>query len=190
MIRARAAITMIAHSVTQIAKDTRFRCMFGQIKRGKVFCTTQKPPERGSPSPARKRDPLAELSFPAQPCDACRPPAVTRSPLAANYQTGFIFQPLRDVGEALLRVGFKDTEVPLKKLRLGLGAVRLRFSPTNATPSDTPIRHRRANHSTPFDTSFGATYRPIATSTPRRPLSSTIFFSEPERFSSSRNSLT
>ena len=39
----------------------------------------------------------------------------------ANYQTGFIFQPLRDVGEALLRVGFKDTEVPLKKLRLGLG---------------------------------------------------------------------
>jgi hypothetical protein len=39
----------------------------------------------------------------------------------ANYQTGFIFQPLRDLGEALLRVGFKDTEVPLKKLRLGLG---------------------------------------------------------------------
>jgi hypothetical protein len=37
----------------------------------------------------------------------------------ANYQTGFIS--LRDVGEALLRVGFKDTEVPLKKLRLGLG---------------------------------------------------------------------
>ena len=34
MIRARAAITMIAHSVTQIANGTRFRCMFGQIKRG------------------------------------------------------------------------------------------------------------------------------------------------------------
>jgi hypothetical protein len=32
MIRARAAITMIAHSVTQIANGTRrFRCMFGQI---------------------------------------------------------------------------------------------------------------------------------------------------------------
>ena len=58
MIRVRAAITMIAHSVTQIAKDTRFRCMFGQIKRGKVFCTTQKPPERGSPSPARSETPL------------------------------------------------------------------------------------------------------------------------------------
>ena len=42
MIRARAAITMIAHSVTQIANGTRFRCMFGQIKRGEVFCTTQK----------------------------------------------------------------------------------------------------------------------------------------------------
>ena len=37
MIRARAAITMIAHSVTQIANGTRFRCMFGQIKRGEVF---------------------------------------------------------------------------------------------------------------------------------------------------------
>ena len=42
MIRARAAITMIAHSVTQIANGTRFRCMFGQIKRGEVFCTTQR----------------------------------------------------------------------------------------------------------------------------------------------------
>ena len=43
MIRARAAITMIAHSVTQIANGTRRRCMFGQkIKRGEVFCTTQK----------------------------------------------------------------------------------------------------------------------------------------------------
>ena len=43
MIRARAAITMIAHSVTQIANGTRrFRCMFGQIKRGEVFYTTQK----------------------------------------------------------------------------------------------------------------------------------------------------
>ena len=30
---------MIAHSVTQIANGTRFRCMFGQIKRGEVFCT-------------------------------------------------------------------------------------------------------------------------------------------------------
>ena len=40
MIRARAAITMIAHSMTQIANGTRrFRCMFGQIKRGEVFCT-------------------------------------------------------------------------------------------------------------------------------------------------------
>jgi hypothetical protein len=34
MIRARAATTMIDHSVTQIANGTRFRCMFGQIKRG------------------------------------------------------------------------------------------------------------------------------------------------------------
>ena len=42
MIRARAAITMIAHSVTQIANGTRFRCMFGQIKRGEVFYTTQR----------------------------------------------------------------------------------------------------------------------------------------------------
>ena len=43
MIRARAATTMIAHSVTQIANGTRFRCMlFGQIKRGEVFYTTQK----------------------------------------------------------------------------------------------------------------------------------------------------
>jgi hypothetical protein len=42
MIRARAASTMIAHSVTQIANGTRFRCMFGQIKRGEVFYTTQK----------------------------------------------------------------------------------------------------------------------------------------------------
>ena len=42
MIRARAAITMIAHSVTQIANGTRFRCMFGQIKRGEVFHTIQK----------------------------------------------------------------------------------------------------------------------------------------------------
>ena len=42
MIRARAAITMIAHSVTQIANGTRRRCMFGQIKRGEVFYTTQK----------------------------------------------------------------------------------------------------------------------------------------------------
>ena len=43
MIRARAAITMIAHSVTQIANGTRrFRCMFGQIKRREVFCTTQR----------------------------------------------------------------------------------------------------------------------------------------------------
>ena len=33
---------MIAHSVTQIANGTRFRCMFGQIKRGEVFYTTQK----------------------------------------------------------------------------------------------------------------------------------------------------
>ena len=42
MIRARAAITMIAHSVTQIANGTRrFRCMFGQIKRGEVFYTIQ-----------------------------------------------------------------------------------------------------------------------------------------------------
>ena len=51
MIRARAAITMIAHSVTQIANGTRFRCMFGQIKRGEVFCTTQRQrrahPDRG-----------------------------------------------------------------------------------------------------------------------------------------------
>ena len=40
---------MIAHSVIQIANGTRrFRCMFGQIKRGKVFYTTQ-PPERGNP---------------------------------------------------------------------------------------------------------------------------------------------
>jgi ABC transporter substrate binding protein len=38
MIRARAAITMIAHSVIQIANGTRrFRCMFGQIKRGEVL---------------------------------------------------------------------------------------------------------------------------------------------------------
>jgi hypothetical protein len=43
MIRARAAITMIAHSVTQIANGTRrFRCMFGQIKRREVFCTTRR----------------------------------------------------------------------------------------------------------------------------------------------------
>jgi hypothetical protein len=28
---------MIAHSVTQIAKGTRFRCMFGQIKRREGF---------------------------------------------------------------------------------------------------------------------------------------------------------
>ena len=43
MIRARAAITMIAHSVIQIANRTRrFRCMFGQIKRGEVFYTTQR----------------------------------------------------------------------------------------------------------------------------------------------------
>ena len=43
MIRARAAITMIAHSVTQIANGTRRRCMFGQkIKRVEVFLTTQK----------------------------------------------------------------------------------------------------------------------------------------------------
>jgi hypothetical protein len=49
IIRARAASTMIAHSVTQIANGTRFRCMFGQIKRGEVFCTTQKASERGSP---------------------------------------------------------------------------------------------------------------------------------------------
>ena len=41
MIRARAAITMIAHSVTQIANGTRrFRCMF--VKRGEVFYTIQK----------------------------------------------------------------------------------------------------------------------------------------------------
>ena len=41
MIRARAAITMIAHSVTQIANGTRrFRCMFA--KRGEVFYTIQK----------------------------------------------------------------------------------------------------------------------------------------------------
>ena len=32
---------MIAHSVTQIANGTRFRCMFGQIKRGEVFYTIQ-----------------------------------------------------------------------------------------------------------------------------------------------------
>jgi hypothetical protein len=38
MIRARAAITMMAHSVIQIANGTRrFRCMFGQIKRGEVL---------------------------------------------------------------------------------------------------------------------------------------------------------
>jgi hypothetical protein len=43
MIRARAAITMIAHSVTQIANGTRrFRCMFGQIKRREFFYTIQK----------------------------------------------------------------------------------------------------------------------------------------------------
>jgi hypothetical protein len=46
MIRARAAITMIAHSVTQIANGTRFRCMFGQIKRGEVFYTIQKSSSR------------------------------------------------------------------------------------------------------------------------------------------------
>lgn len=33
MIRARAAIAMITHSVTQIAIGTRFRCMFGQTSR-------------------------------------------------------------------------------------------------------------------------------------------------------------
>ena len=45
MIRARVAITMIAHNVTQIANGTRFRCMFGQIKCGEVFYITQKTPE-------------------------------------------------------------------------------------------------------------------------------------------------
>ena len=42
MISARAATTMIAHSVTQSANGTRFRCMFGQIKSGVGFHTTQK----------------------------------------------------------------------------------------------------------------------------------------------------
>jgi hypothetical protein len=38
IIRARAAITMIAHSVTQIANGTRrFRCMFGQIQNAVRF---------------------------------------------------------------------------------------------------------------------------------------------------------
>ena len=38
MIRARATITMIAHSVTQIANGTRrVRCMFGQIKTQEGF---------------------------------------------------------------------------------------------------------------------------------------------------------
>ena len=40
MISASAASTMIAHSVTQIANGTRFRCMF--VKRGEVFHTIQK----------------------------------------------------------------------------------------------------------------------------------------------------
>ena len=64
MIRARAAITMIAHSVTQIANGTRFRCMFGQIKRGEVFCTTQKTSRAREPrmvlrrsSPTSQRSP-------------------------------------------------------------------------------------------------------------------------------------
>ena len=55
MIRARAAITMIAHSVTQIANGTRrFRCMFGQIKRGEAFYTIQKTSPRvpGGAGPA------------------------------------------------------------------------------------------------------------------------------------------
>ena len=43
---------MIAHSVTQIANGTRFRCMFGQIKRGEVFYTIQKTSPR-LPSDAR-----------------------------------------------------------------------------------------------------------------------------------------
>jgi hypothetical protein len=39
---------MIAHSATQIANGTRFRCMFGQIKRREVFYTTQKTSRAGS----------------------------------------------------------------------------------------------------------------------------------------------
>jgi hypothetical protein len=56
MIRARAAITMIAHSVIQIANGTRrFPCMFGQIKRGEFSIPHRKPPERGSPHVDRQR---------------------------------------------------------------------------------------------------------------------------------------
>ena len=57
MIRARAAITMIAHSVTQIANGTRrFRCMFGQIQNAVRFSVPhRKPPERGSPHVDRQR---------------------------------------------------------------------------------------------------------------------------------------
>jgi len=62
MIRARAAITMIAHSVIQIANGTRrFRCMFGQIKRGEVFYTTQKT--------SRAREPRARIGHDAPMAD-------------------------------------------------------------------------------------------------------------------------
>jgi len=68
MIRARAAITMIAHSVIQIANGTRrFRCMFGQIKRGEVFYTTQKT--------SRAREPACRsaAACPSRSCGGGRP---------------------------------------------------------------------------------------------------------------------